>query len=147
MLPEFLNVDMELESERSLELITREFGDKVNILYNGALERTGNLLAVEAYEVDDHDPDSIMRIFCDLIDGLSVKSKRVFRECSTRRFDIGIESGTPEGKRFKTLCLSLRPETLKRVSALSVEVVITVYTPEPSKAKSTAAIKLKAKKK
>jgi hypothetical protein len=143
MLPEFLNVDLELESNVSLEIIASEFGDKVHILHNGPIQDIPYLLAVEVYAGDDHDPESIIEAFCDLIEDLPAKAKASWRKCTARRFDIGIESGTGVAKRFGALCLSMTPETLKRVAALSAEVVITVYPPMTPEKKSKA----KAKKK
>lgn len=156
MLPEFLNVDLELESHESLDLIAGEFGDRVHILHNGPLQDIAYLLGVEIYAGDDHDPESIIEAFCDLIDRLPAKAKASWRKCTARRFDIGIESSATPSKRFGALCLSLSPATLKRVAALSAEVIITVYPsmpPEPkakkakaqSKAQSKARVKSKAK--
>ncbi len=144
-LPEFLNVDLELESNVSLELIAQEFGEKVHILHNGPLQDVAHLLALEIYAGDDHDPESIIEAFCDLIEALPPKAKAVWRKCTMRRFDIGIASGTGVAKRFGALCLSLSPETLKRVAALSTEIVITVYPPMAPETKP--ASKSKAKKK
>jgi hypothetical protein len=127
MLPEFLNVDLELESKNSLELIAQEFGDKVSVLHNGPLQDTPHLLALEIYEGDDHDPESIIEAFCDLIEALPAKAKASWRQCTARRFDIGIESASGVAKRFGALCLSISPATMKRVAALSAEIVITVY--------------------
>ena len=143
MLPEFLNVDLELESNESLDGIAQVFGDRVHVLHNGPLQAIPYLLAVEIYAGDDHDPESIIEAFCDLIEALPPKSKAGWRKCTARRFDIGIESGAGVAKRFGALCLSLSPRTLKRVAALSAEAVITVYPPLPVEKKT----KPKAKKK
>ncbi len=145
MLPEFLNVDLELESKESLDLLAQEFGDKVHVLHNGPLQDIPYLLALEVYAGDDHDPESIIEAFCDLIEDLSPKAQARWRQSTTRRFDIGIESATGIAKRFGALCLSLSPETLKRVAALSAEIVITVYPVMP--AESKPATKSKKKKK
>ncbi len=51
MLPEFLNVDLELESNESLDLIAQKFGDKVHLLHNGPLNDIPNLLSI-AYVYD-----------------------------------------------------------------------------------------------
>ena len=147
MLPEFLNVDLELESNESLEIIAQTFGDKVHILHNGPLKDIAYLLALEVYAGDDHDPESIIEAFCDLIEALPAKAKTAWRKCLVRRFDIGIESGSGVAKRFGALCLSMSPETLKRVAALSAEVVITVYPPMPPATKPAAKAKAAKKKK
>src|SRR5271154_5808736 len=115
MLPEFLNVDLELESKESLDLIAQEFGDRVHVLHNGPLQDIPHLLALEIYAGDDQDPESIIEAFCDLIEALSAKGKASWRKSTARRFDIGIESGTGDAKRFSALCLSLNPATLKRI--------------------------------
>ena len=143
MLPEFLNVDLELESKESLDLIAQEFGDKVHVLHNGPLQDIPYLLAVEVYAGDDHDPESIIEAFCDLIDDLPAKAKASWRKCAARRFDIGIESGAGVAKRYGALCLSLSPQTLKRVAALSAEVVITVYPPMPPETQTKSKKKKK----
>jgi hypothetical protein len=151
MLPEFLNVDLELESNESLDLIAQEFGEKVHVLHNGPLNEIPYLLAVEIYAGDDNDPESIIEAFCDLIEDLPAKAKTKWRQCTARRFDIGIESGTGIAKRFGALCLNLSPAITKRIAALSADAVITVYpprAPEPkSKAKSKSKAKAKKKKK
>ena len=145
MLPEFLNVDLELESKESLDRIAQEFGDRVHVLHNGPLQDIPYLLALEIYAGDDRDPESIIEAFCDLIEALSGKAKASWRKCTARRFDIGIESGTGVARRFGALCLSLSPETLKRVAALSAEAVITVYPPRPPETKAKPKSKKKKK--
>ncbi len=80
MLPEFLNVDLELESHTSLDLLAQEFGDKVHVLHNGPIQDIPYLLAVEIYEGDDADPDSIIGAFCDLLEDLSPKAKAIWKK-------------------------------------------------------------------
>jgi hypothetical protein len=148
MLPEFLNVDLELESNESLDVIAQAFGDRIHVLHNGPLNDIPYLLAVEIYAGDDNDPESIIEAFCDLIESESPRVKATWKKCRVRRFDLGIESGTGTAKRFVGgLCLSLSPQILKRVSALDAEVVITVYPPRPAEPKAAAKAKTKAKKK
>ena len=144
MPPEFLNVDLEIESNESLDPIAQSFGDQVHVLHNGPHQEIPYLLALEIYAGNDHEPESIIEAFCDLIEGLSGKGKSAWRQAKARRFDIGIESGTGVPKRFMPLCLGLSTTILKRVAALSGEVVITVYPPDP---KVMAKAKVKAKKK
>ncbi len=149
MLPEFLNVDLELESNTSLDAIAQAFGDRVHMLHNGPHGDIPHLLALEVYAGDDNDPESIIEAFCDLIEDLASREMAIWKKCTLRRFDIGIESGTGIAKRFGALCLSLSPAILKRISALSAEAVITVYPPRPPepKIKTKAAPKAKKAKK
>jgi hypothetical protein len=147
MLPEFLNVDLELESNTSLDGIAQVFGDRVHVLHNGSHGDIPHLLALEIYAGDDRDPESIIEAFCDLIEVLPPKGKAGWKKCSVRRFDIGIESGTGVAKRFGALCLGLSAKTLKRVAELNTEIVITVYPPRPPETKPAAKAKKKTKAK
>ena len=152
MLPEFLNVDLELESNTSLDGIAQAFGDRVHMLHNGPHGDIPHLLALEIYAGDDNDPESIIEAFCDLIEELTPKGRAIWKKCTLRRFDIGIESGTGIEKKFGALCLRLSPEILERIAALEADVVITVYPPRPpektaAKAKAKKAAKKSAKKK
>jgi len=137
MLPEFLNVDLEVESKESLDAIAQEFGDRVHVLHNGPHGEVPYLLALEIYAGDDNDPESIIEAFCDLIEDLTGKGKKAWRNAVARRFDIGIESGTQVTKqKFTPLCLDLSTAILQRIAAIEGEVVITVYPPDPNKTKT-----------
>jgi hypothetical protein len=137
VLPEFLNVDLEIESKQSLDILAQQFGDKVHLLYNDYRDDGTYLLSLEIYSGDDHDPDSIVNAFCDLISNLSGRAKILWRKASARRFDIGIASGLRTNRNSKALRLVLAPKTLERISALSAEIVVTVYplrsVPKPKK--------------
>jgi len=128
---EFLNVDLDLESKKSLEPLISEWGDKVHVVYNGPSEEKTNLVALEIYEGDDEDPDSIINAFCKLIERLSPKGRAAWQTCSMRRFDIGFESGVSG----HPLCVDLDPETLKRVSDLEGSIGVTIYPKKMAKKK------------
>jgi hypothetical protein len=148
MLPEFLNVDLEIESGESLDAIAQEFGDRVHVLHNGPYQEMTFLLALEIYAGDDEDPESVIEAFCDLIEGLTGKAKKAWQKARARRFDIGIESGTEVPKqRFTPLCLALSTDTLARLASIGGEVVITVYPPAPKVVRAVAKAKKKTKKK
>ena len=120
---EFLNVDLDLESRKSLEPLIRELGDRVHVIYDGPSEEKTHMAALEVYEGDDNDPDSIINAFCRLIERLSPAAKSVWESCSMRRFDIGFESGVSG----HPLCVDLDSETLQRVAGLSASVGVTIY--------------------
>ena len=127
MTPEFLNVDLDLESAIPLTPLIEELGNKIDVLHNGALNRVAHYAALEIREGKASDPDSIINAFCKRIEALSPASKRLWRDCAARRFDIGILSGTLGSRNVDGLRLDLQPATLKRVAALSAQIVITVY--------------------
>jgi hypothetical protein len=128
---EFLNVDLDLESKKSLEPLISEWGDRVHVLYHGPSGDQTHLAALEIYEGDDEDPDSIVNAFCRLVERLSPRGQAVWKTCSTRRFDIGFESGVSG----RPLCIDLDPKTLRRVSDLSASVGVTIYPKKMEKKK------------
>jgi hypothetical protein len=127
MLPEFLNVDLDLESTKPLDKLIAELGDKVDVLHNGPLNRVAHYAALEINEGKDNDPESIINAFCKRIEKLSPSSKAIWKKCTARRFDIGVLSSTTSRKEFKGLRLDLQSKTLGRVAALSAQVVFTIY--------------------
>jgi hypothetical protein len=128
---EFLNVDLDLESKKSLDPLIEELGEKIHVVYNGPSEERTNLAALEVYDGDDEDPDSIINAFCKLLEKLSPKSKAVWESCSMRRFDIGFESGVSG----HPLCVDLDQETLERVARLSGSIGVTIYPKKLEKKK------------
>ncbi len=128
---EFLNVDLDLESKKSLEPLVGELGEKVHVVYNGRSEEKTNLVALEVYEGDDEDPDSIINAFCKLIEKLSTQGRSAWESCSMRRFDIGFESGVSG----HPLCVDLDPKTLKRVADLGGSIGVTIYPKKLAKKK------------
>jgi len=131
MATEFLNVDLDLESKKSLQPLLSELGEQVHVLYDGPSENDSNLVALEVYEGDDEDPDSIINAFCQLIEKLSPKGKAAWKACSMRRFDIGFESGVSG----RPLCVDLDCKTLQRVADLSGSIGVTIYPKKLEKKK------------
>jgi hypothetical protein len=129
---EFLNVDLDLESKKALDPLLSELGDKVHVVYHGPSEEKTHLAALEVYEGDDDDPDSIINEFCKLLEKLSPRAKAVWENCSMRRFDIGFESGVSG----HPLCIDLDPKTLKRVADLTASVGVTIYPKKLAKKKN-----------
>jgi hypothetical protein len=142
MLPEFLNVDLDLESAKPLDKLVAELGDRVHVLHHGPLNDVPHYLALEIYEGEDNDPDSIINAFCQEIERLSAASKTAWKKCEARRFDIGVLSSTTSNKTFRGLRLDLQPKTLARVAGLGAQIVFTVYP----KAGAPAATATKKKK-
>jgi hypothetical protein len=127
MLPEFLNVDLDLESAQPLEKLVAELGDRVHVLHHGPLNDVPYYLALEIYEGEDNDPDSIINAFCEEIEGLSASSKAAWKKCAGKRFDIGVLSSTTSKESFRGLRLDLQTGTLARVAKLGAQIVFTVY--------------------
>jgi hypothetical protein len=130
MPPEFLNVDLDLESAVPLTELIEGLGTRIDVLHHGPLNRVAHYAALEIGEGRADDPDSIINAFCKRIEALKPAAKRLWRDCAARRFDIGILSAVQGTRKSDGLRLDLQPATLKRVAALSAQIVITIYPKE-----------------
>ena len=123
--PEFLNVDLELRTRSSTNLISIDFGKLATIISDTSSAEVTEV-HLTTYELNDSTlstPDEIISSFCNLIDKLPLKSRKQWKMCMSRRFDIGFASG--KGNQIATAILS--PFTLKRCSELGCEIAVTVY--------------------
>ena len=70
--------------------------------------------------------DQFIKALARLVDKLPVTAKRSWSQASSRTFDIGIQAGlTPD--RFEDVRLS--PESLRHLSRLRANILVTVYAP------------------
>ncbi len=134
MRPEFLNVDLDLESVKPLDELVAELGDNVHVLHNGPLNETPFYAALEINEGNDNDPDSIIVAFCQRIEALSPAARTTWKKCTARRFDIGVMSGTGRSE-SRGVRLDLQSKTLARIAALSAQLAFTIY-PKATSSKS-----------
>jgi len=131
----FINIDLELASFDDLQPLIDELGESVLVLYSDKVPNLNEYWA--SLEIKDYDiyqsyddktqdiggVDVLLSAFCDLLENLSPQSQSLWKKCKKREFDVGFGCGNTE-KSFHT---QIRAETLKRVSELSANVLITVY--------------------
>ena len=120
--PEFLNVDLEIESKSSLRSLAREFGERVMVMFSGRMNGQ-HCLFVEI-SGDTKTLERILNAFCALIEGLSADSKRLWDMAERKEFDLGFEArlSSQPANRFK-----IRPSTLRRVAKLGASLAVTFY--------------------
>jgi hypothetical protein len=119
---QFLNVDLEIKSESSLQAIVDSFGDDVDVLgcspvgphYQAAFESPG---------MPTGDPDSLVCYFCDLISKLHGTGRTAWETAYSRVFNIGFESGH-EPKYIES---ELSPDTIAKISSVGASITITIY--------------------
>ncbi len=115
----YLNTDLELESPNDLTPIVDAFGEDVFNLYHG--EARGHYLAT--FENGEGSPDTVIQLFCTLVEGFDPALKQQWDQCYSRVFDIGYEGGAHQNSYTD----ELHAETLQRVAALNGSIRITVY--------------------
>ena len=125
MRSDFLNVDLDVESVASLDLLVTEMGERVLVLYSGpAGKPKRTLLTVEACG-NRKSPDPAIHALCTVVESLSPAAKRIWA-AADKVFDVGYElRATEKCSRFK-----LRPDTLERVAKLGASLAVTYYRRE-----------------
>ncbi len=119
-------MDLEVYSDRPLDLFVSALGEAVDVLFLG--EQRGRYLA--ALELAgsgwQQEPDPIIMEFAKLITGLPEEARALWNTASERRFDIGC--GAPAGPGARSIVL--RPATVAVIADLNGTVVMTIYPAE-----------------
>ena len=120
--PDFLNVDLDIESKSPLLALAREFGDRVSVMFSGRMKGR-HCLYVEAAGADSSQ-DVTLNALCALVEGLTASGRRVWDAADKREFDLGYETrlSSESANRFR-IC----PVTLRRVAGLGATVAVTIY--------------------
>lgn len=126
MAADFLNADLEIVSDKPLDFLCKEIGDRAFTLYCGPYT-DGKFLA--AFEVDAQVedgcrvPDGLMQRFCHLFGDLSKESALLWNEACSRVIDLGYEANDGSERLVHSLTL----DTLQRLCELRIEINITLY--------------------
>jgi hypothetical protein len=121
----FLNADLEILSDQDLQPLIDEIGDRAFLLYGGSYTDEHPFRA--SFEIN-HDPDtktpeSLILAFCDLIDGLGLRSRALWDSSHERVIDIGYEVlGSQERTQDR-----LTRDTLRRMVDLQIHLAWTFY--------------------
>ena len=119
----FLNVDLDIHSNRDLQQLVEYLQPKVIVLFVGKVRRKyeAHLEVAGATRT----PDQTIRAFCRLIGNLPKAERRIWDAAAVRSFSIGVEAVIGSSVQdFK-----VRHETVTAVSQIGGEIVLTVYAP------------------
>ena len=115
----YLNVDLDIYSNRDLEPLVSALGNKVHVLFIGKHKRTYEAHLEAGRYPEPKNPNAAIRDFCKLILDLPEDERKV---------DIGIEAGTePQTYRFE-----IAPEIVKQASVLNARIAVTISPPDRS---------------
>jgi hypothetical protein len=120
--PGFKNVDLEIVSRSKLHAIEAAVNDRAHALFSGPLRKGIFLLSLECNSYPK-DADAAIVGLCTALDGLGKSERQIWDRALRRTFDVGY--GITPGCRG--VHVALRPETLRRVTALGATVAFTCY--------------------
>ena len=125
----FINVDLDIESRKSLDHLCHELSSSdIHHLVCEPGER-GFFARLECSNGGEtSDADSVINKFCDALETLDERASAEWKAAHRRCFDLGYETSGSD------LCWQsdLRHETLSRVVALGASISFTVYPGDQS---------------
>jgi hypothetical protein len=125
----FLNVDLDVFSRRDLQPLVNRLGATVRVLFVG--RDKGQFCSRLEIAKQTKTADSTIWAFCQLIEGLPKPERVLWNTATIRSFGIGVQAGTqPNSCDFE-----IRQRTVKAVSNLAAQIVLTIYAAAPSRIK------------
>jgi hypothetical protein len=117
----FLNVDVELRSQFTLEDLRKHLRNVAGVLYEEEF-----FVSFEANGVASRTPpelDRTIRALVRIVEAMPSRERRIWDQCQSRCFDIGIEAGhEPRAAAF-----DVSTESLRLLQNIGAEIRITVY--------------------
>lgn len=121
----FRNVDLDVYSKRSLDVLVEELGKSLLVLHHGKGDRKKRLqhfLALEGLKLT-HTPESAANELCLAIERLSSKARKEWDRARRKEFNVGyeLESGVQRVE------VALDPKVVRRIVTLRGTVAFTCY--------------------
>ena len=120
----YLNVDLDIYSGRDLQSLVKAFGSKAIVLYVG--RERGKYGAHLEISQRTTTPDSTIRAFCRLIEGLPEPERLLWNNATIRSLSIGVRAG----KQPNPCDFTIRPRTIQALSEVAAQIVLTIYPPD-----------------
>lgn len=125
----FLNVDFDLESDRSIADLTVALGRKVIILC-----QTDRLVSFELFS-DHKSIETCLTKFACAINDLPPNARRIWDGCTRRTANVGIQAGF----RPHSIEFSISHLTIGALTEIGCDLTFTVYAPLAQPVPSSAA--------
>ncbi len=117
---QFLNIDLEIESQTDLSPLIKEWGERVSVHRN---EKVGDLYC-GSFETGCSCIESVIEEYISLLNSLSSEAREVWDNLLKREFDFGYMSGiSPNNFHSK-----ISSESIIRIAKVGGSVVITIYS-------------------
>jgi hypothetical protein len=135
--PEFRNVDLEIVSSKSLDILGKVLESRAVVLYCGKFFRR-HLLSLESLRCWNT-PDAAARDLCRVVEQLSPAARVLWDNARSKESNVGYE--------LRADChyvqVGLHPETVRRIVALGGTVAFTCYHAEETGTPKKKGIKAK----
>ena len=122
----FLNVDLEIESSKPLDLLAEVLGKALVVLYSGPREGSRHFLSLESMQCCPLNPDAAVQDLCKAIERLPASGRKIWNRASRKTFDIGYELASE----CRSVQVTLKPETIRRIVTVGATIAFTCYRRE-----------------
>jgi hypothetical protein len=117
----FLNVDLDIWSQTSLDSLVKAFGKNVIVLFAGKEGRRYGAHLELSMQSDN--ADQLLRRFVMLVDRLPRSARRLWSQARIREFNVGIQAASKP----HSFVLGLQPDTLAAAARVNARIGVTVY--------------------
>ena len=124
-----MEVHLNIQSNLNLQLLVDAFGSDIHVHYSNLVNGVYDVRLGLRKFLEFPDPTVIS--LCEAVCELPEPAKNLWDSAIARTFDIGIEAAT-----CSTFWFALTPQTLKTLTALGAQVVVTVYGPDNNEDKN-----------
>ena len=118
---QYITADLEFKSNKDLNTIVQEIGELNHPHLNQWIEDIYHV--VLGGSGIDCSPEETANNFCNLIENLSLQSKKLWGTCFDKTLDIAFESGNKPN----SVTYQLPIDTIKRLTELGIGIAITIY--------------------
>lgn len=127
----FLNVDLEIESNKDLTPLLQELEGKADAIYHRGFKDGFDQANLNHSTYPDCDDETkligqsnlLIAAFCDLLENLSETTRNLWEDSKVKYFDVGYECGN-KSSGYRT---EITTETMRRCAELGVSIRMTVY--------------------
>jgi hypothetical protein len=125
---QFLNADLDIFNDCTLQPLIDEIGDRAMLLYEGPGTAEFPFLARYEidYDLDAKSPESLVAAFCDLVSSLSPQGRALWDASKERIIDLGYRMSQP----WDRIQDQISPATLRRMAELQITLAWTFYPPD-----------------
>jgi len=116
---EFLNIDLDIESNDNIQLLVEELGKRLTVMNNNEIKK----VHYASFETSYSEENEIINEYVSIISALSSDSKSLWNNCIKRVFNIGYESGK-EPSSYES---RINENSVKALAEINGSIYITIY--------------------
>ena len=116
---EFLNIDLDIESNDNIELLVEELSKRLVVMHNNEI----NKVHYASFETSFSEENKIINEYVSIIKELSPEAKSLWNSCIKRVFNFGFDSGNKPNSYESRI----NEKSVKELAEFNGSIYITIY--------------------